>query len=48
MRPYVAHVCVLSVRLALGERLGVTLNATAGLLEVSVVDANRRLIVVLV
>lgn len=33
--------------LALGERLGVTLNATAGLLEVIVVDANRELIVVL-
>lgn len=31
---------------ALGERLGATLDATAGLLEVIVVDANRELIVV--
>lgn len=33
--------------LALGGRLGVTLNATAGLLEVIVVDANSELIVAL-
>lgn len=33
--------------LALGGRLGVTLNATAGQLEVIVVDANSELIVVL-
>lgn len=32
----------------LGERLGVTLNATAGLLEVIIVDANSKLIVELV
>lgn len=32
--------------LALGERLGVTRNATDGLLEVIVVDANMELIVV--
>lgn len=31
---------------ALGKRLGATLDATAGLLEVIVVDANRELIVV--
>lgn len=34
--------------LALGERLGATLNATTGLLEVVIVDANRELIVVMV
>lgn len=34
--------------LALGERLGVTLHATTGLLEVVIVDANSKLIVVMV
>lgn len=31
--------------LVLGERLAVTLNATSGLLEVMIVDANAELIV---
>lgn len=34
--------------LAPGERLGVTLNSTPGLLEVVIVDADGRLIVVMV
>ncbi len=34
--------------LALSERLGVTLDATAGPLEVIIVDANSKLIVEMV
>lgn len=34
--------------LALGERLGVTLNATTGLLEVIIVDAKSKPTVVMV
>lgn len=46
---YEGYVCVCIIWcLALGERLGMTLNATTGLLEVITVDANSKLIVVMV
>lgn len=46
VRARAGYLCVSSGARQLGERWGATLDATAGLLEVIVVDANRELIVV--